>query len=133
MSKHGSSRAADAVKFVLGKLFEDGQWQDRSEFDRAELSIDVLNPSFDGFLVYLLHCDRILEMCLKILVQMRTTGKQKMDIEGIPSFHMTAIEKSITFLKQQIVRAWRGDDFFWSAGDSLLDDVGLQDIPADAG
>ena len=72
-------------------------------------------------------------MCLKILVQMRTTGKQKMDIEGIPSFHMTAIEKSLTFLKQQIVRAWRGDDFFWSAGDSLLDDVDLQDIPADAG
>jgi hypothetical protein len=30
-------------------------------------------------------------VCLKILVQVRTTGKEKMDIEGIPSFHMTAI------------------------------------------
>lgn len=57
------------------------QWQDRAEFDRAGLSIDVLNSSF--------------EVCLKILVQVRTTGKQKMDIEGIPSFHMTAIEDRV--------------------------------------
>ena len=42
---------------------------------------------------------------MKILVEVRTTGKEKMDIEGIPSFHMTAIEKSFAFLKQQIVRA----------------------------
>ena len=84
-------------------------------------------------MVYLFHGDEILEVCLKIIVQVRTTGKQKMDIEGIPSFHMTAIEKSLTFLKQQIVRAWGGDDFFWSVRNCLLDDRGLQDISADAG
>ena len=124
---------ADGLKFVLGKLFKNGEWQDRAEFDRAELSIDVLNSSFDGFLVHLFHCDEVLEVCLKILVQVRTTGKEKMDIEGIPSFHMTAIEKSLAFLKQQIVRAWSGDDFFWSVGNCLLDDLSLQDISADTG
>jgi hypothetical protein len=81
--------------------------------------IDVLNSSFDGFLVYLVHYDEILEVCLKILVEVRSTSKQKMDIEGIPSFHMTAIEKSLTFLKQQIVRTRGGDDFFWSVRNCL--------------
>src|SRR5580658_4599584 len=133
MSQHDSSRAADALKFVLGKLFKNGQWQDRAKFDRAEHSIDVLNSSFDGFLVYLPHCYEILKVCLKIPVELRSSGQQEMDIEGIPSFHMTAIEKSLTFLKQQIVRAWSDDDFFWSVRNCLLDDLGLQDISADAG
>ena len=39
------------------------------------------------------------EVCLKILVQVCTTGKQKMDVEGIPGFLMTTISrKSLAFL-----------------------------------
>src|SRR5215470_8895754 len=71
-------------------------------------------------------------MRAKVLVERCSTGEQEMDIKRVPSFHMTAGEKCFTFLEQEVICAWREDRFFGSAGNDLLNDLGLQDISADS-
>lgn len=72
-------------------------------------------------------------MCLEIVIQGCPTCEQKMDIERIPGFHVTAGKKRFTFLEQKVVCAWCKDNFVGSAGDGLLNDLGFQDISANSG
>jgi len=55
-----------------------------------------------------------------------------MDIEGVASFEVLAVEKALTFLKQEIVGSWAQDDFVGLIGDWLLDDLRLQDAASDS-
>ena len=55
-----------------------------------------------------------------------------MDIEGVASFEVLAVEKALTFLKQEIVGSWAQDDFVGLIGDWLLDDLRFQDAASDS-
>src|ERR1700730_273110 len=52
-----------------------------------------------------------------------------MYVEGIPSFHVAATEKSLAFLKQKIIGIRSQHRYFRSLGNSLFDDLGFEDIP----
>ncbi len=72
-------------------------------------------------------------MRVKVLVEERAACDQKVDIEGVASFHVATIEKGFTFLEQEIVGGWGEDGSFRFARNGLFDDLRFQDTSANSG
>jgi hypothetical protein len=84
-----------------------------------------LNPFLDEFLVEFLHCDEILEVRPERLVQSRATGKEEVNIKRVSCLEVTAVQKSLAFLVEQVVRVRCEDAFLRTLRNGVFYDLAL--------
>jgi hypothetical protein len=91
--EHGSNGTADGLKIVFYEFVKQRERQHGPKFDCAELCGDALNSFLNKFLAEVLHCYEIFQMRPESFVYGRAASKEKVDIERVPSFHVSAFKK----------------------------------------
>ena len=118
---------------MFGQFVEDGCRQDGAQLDGAGFVVRPGDSIFYKFPVDFPHRSEVLQMGVKVLVEMGAAPGEEMDVEGVASLEVSPVEKGFTFLEQEIVGGRTEDDFFRFACDGLFDDLGFQNTPGDSG